>query len=62
MGAMGINHSLSMPHGMLKSNIGVTFSNDDLLTDTYDIPEDFDFNLENTDGLTRVPYFTGIRK
>lgn len=62
MGAMGINHSLSMPHGMLKTNIGVTFSNDDLLTDTYDLPEDFDFNRENTEGLTRSPYFTGIRK
>lgn len=36
--------------------------NDDMLTDTYDLPEDFDFNRENTDGLTRVPYFTGIRK
>ena len=35
--------------------------NDDLLTDTYDLPEDFDFNRENTDGLTRVPYFTGIK-
>ena len=28
----------------------------------YNLPEDFDFNSENTDRLTRSPYFTGIRK
>ncbi|MDD5896706.1 MAG: hypothetical protein PUC79_10565 [Prevotellaceae bacterium] len=62
MGAIGLGHTLSMPHGMLKTTVGMTFSNDELLTDTYDLPDDFDFTSETTDGLTRSPYFTGNRR
>ena len=62
MGALGLGHTLSMPHGMLKTTVGMTFSNDELLTDTYDLPDNFDFTSETTDGLTRSPYFTGDRR
>lgn len=61
MGAMGVGHLLPMKHGQLKSSIGVTYSKDDLGTDTYNLPDDFDYTAENTDGLTRSPYFIGKR-
>lgn len=62
MGALGLGHTLSMPHGMLKTTVGMTFSNDELLNDTYDLPDNFDFTSETTDGLPRSPYFTGDRQ
>lgn len=62
MAAFGAAHSLSLAKGQLKTTIGATISSDDLLTDTYDLPDDFDFSREDVDGLSRSPYFRANRR
>lgn len=61
MGAMGVGHLLSMKRGQLKSSIGVNYSRDEMGSETYNLPDGFDFSATSTDGLTRSPYFDGTR-
>lgn len=61
MGASGIGHNITLCHGQLHSSLGYTYSRDELGTDTYILPDGFDFTAKDTKGLDKSPYFRGYR-